>query len=341
MPSKVSSIFVVFASTLLLLVSGCGDSTTGPSSGSGGLTLIGQLQRWEEECFDVSVGGNYAYLAYPFTALHRIDISDPTDPQPGGSVSLGSKVRDVFYQDNYIYISGDYFGGSGTQSLNVVEASSMELVAYIETGGNPDGICASGGYAYLSASRRGTNCGVMINVFDISNPTNPDPVDTYLWDYPDYVDTWGISYSDNYLFIALGLEGLLVVNASNPNELTLATHYEETGYLLDVYAQDGIAYIADRDYGLQVLDVQDPANPVYLGGLDTDGYAYGVCVSDGYGYIADGPAGVKVMDVSNPSTPLLIDSLETPGWAYGVTTYGNYIYITDAEGYLSILSFNP
>jgi len=83
------------------------------------------------------------------------------------------------------------------------------------------------------------------------------------------------------------LDGLRLINVSDPNNPTEIGFYDTGDYARGVYVRDTIAYVADGYSGLRLIDVSDPTNPTETGFYDTGGLAWGVYVKDTIAYVAD------------------------------------------------------
>ena len=80
----------------------------------------------------------------------------------------------------------------------------------------------------------------------------------------------------NYAYVADSvLNGLVIVDVSNPAAPTLKGSYDTTGYSYGVAVEGNYAYVADGDNGLLIVDVSNPAAPTLKGSYDTAGYSYG------------------------------------------------------------------
>ncbi|WP_415379885.1 hypothetical protein [Halosimplex sp. TS25] len=111
-----------------------------------------------------------------------------------------------------------------------------------------------------------------IALYDVSDPTSPEPLKTYETSY-------SIHNSDlhgEYAYLTTGSE-LEIVHVA-PDEPEPVARWSVTDYddayedvsrglrnLHDMYVQNGRAYLAYWDAGSWILDVSDPANPEYVG----------------------------------------------------------------------------
>jgi hypothetical protein len=147
---------------------------------------------------DVSVSGNYAYVADDGAGLQSIDITDPTAPvivgtydTPGGAIKLA--------------ISGDYIcvadGASGLQIVDITDPTNPTLAGSYDTPGSAQSVTVSGNYVFVSDGVSG------LHLIDITDPTTPVLIETY--------DTAGEAYGStrqgDHVFVADAGAGLKVI----------------------------------------------------------------------------------------------------------------------------------
>jgi Ca2+-binding RTX toxin-like protein len=227
-----------------------------------------------------------------------------------------------------------------------------------------------GNYAYA--------VGDMLEIIDISNPSNPIfkgnyDVSDYAFDvqvvgnyayvvdgsglqiidisnptaptlkgnYNTSVSAFGVQVVGNYAYVAYGSSGLQIIDISNPTAPTLKGNYDTSGYYaLGVQVVGNYAYVADEDSGLQIIDISNPTAPTLKGNYNTSGKAYRVQVVGNYAYVADYWSGLQIIDISNPTAPTLKGNYDTSGNAVGVQVVGNYVYIADTGSGLQIIDIS-
>ncbi|WP_440692607.1 hypothetical protein [Candidatus Pelagibacter sp. HIMB1695] len=90
-------------------------------------------------------GMKLVYSDSPANALGMIDITDPANPKPLGSMSLGGEPTSVAIKNGKAYVgintSPDYVKPSG--HLLVIDLASGKEVTKIELGGQPDSVAVS------------------------------------------------------------------------------------------------------------------------------------------------------------------------------------------------------
>ncbi|MBI5208135.1 MAG: PKD domain-containing protein [Candidatus Firestonebacteria bacterium] len=152
-----------------------------------------------------------------------------------------------------------------------------------------------------------------------------------------------VKVAGNYLYVAdFELDGLDVINISNPLNPKLIGNVDTPGQANSVYLSGNYAYVADGWAGLQIVNISNTANLYIAGSIDTPGEAWQVYVSENYAYLADGESGLQIIDVSNPTTPFIAGNVDTLDTTRGVFVSGNYAYLANGSlGLLIIDISNP
>jgi hypothetical protein len=216
---------------------------------------------------------------------------------------------------------------SGT-SLVHVESFSPTALSFLHLPGFPNGVAASGAYAYVASGGTG------LHVVDVSNLTAPVLVGT--------VDTPGnandVRVQGNFAYVADGASGLQVVDVSDPTQPRIVGTRDTPGNAIDLVVQGHYVYVADGPAGVQVIDVANPSLPVLVGSVDTPGLARGIDVVDDLVVVADSGGGVHVVSVADPAAPKILGSTHTRvTWsrAADVVVRGRLAWVADgADGTL-------
>jgi hypothetical protein len=157
-------------------------------------------------------------------------------------------------------------------------------------------------------------------------------------------DEWAnaVYVDGNYAYVGDGLDGLLIVNITNPSNPTLVGSYNTPSSARDVHKVGNFAYIADSQSGLQIINVSNPVNPLLAGNYNTT-RADGVFVVNDYVYLTDRwDEALMILDVSSPSSPSLLGSYPTGDECRKVHVVGDYAYIANFDSGLLIVNIsNP
>lgn len=149
--------------------------------------------------------------------------------------------------------------------------------------------------------------------------------------------SFDIAVDDDYAYLIVGTQGLLVIDVSDPTSPIEVGSHSTRGYAQAITLDGTRAYVANRSDGLTILDVSDPMRPVEVGHLDTAGSAWDVVVSGSYAFIADSQAGLQIVDVSRSGTPSLVGSHETSASAKAVCVSGNVAYVAMGDAGLELI----
>jgi hypothetical protein len=143
-----------------------------------------------------------------------------------------------------------------------------------------------------------------------------------------------IAVADGYVFVAMGRDGLLVLDAANaivaPIKVDLETPADAVPW---VSVTENYAYIIDLSSGLHVVDISDLSKPVILGSYKPDTPSIDAAIQFPYVFLTTGGGGLHILDVSEPTAlkrvgiyNLPVDNLK--GSIYDVAVSGKYAYIT-------------
>lgn len=285
---------------VLVIVAGCGmqdlyEPPTAPYSVVGRLSLPSEVE-------DISVLGDYAYLAAGEAGLIIVDISDPADPV------LVKMIDTVKYAES-IKTASTYYAGAVVDIAFVVEGTEG-ITTYDIT--DPENA-----FSFNQGTTAVDGNGLFIELPD-------DPTDPYIVYLAESWKGIRIFESDE------SIPGLLQYNG------VFSTTY---GYARAITVRDGWAYVADNQMGVAVLDVRTRVLGAVevVASCDTDGEARGIDISGDYLYVADEANGLVVMEIrmeGDPPvpTPYEVGHLDLDGWAFDIVVRDNKAFIAGHDG---------
>lgn len=103
---------------------------------------------------DITVSGDYVYIADDSSGLRIINISDPTNPSETGFFDTIGIAAGVAVNGNYVYVAD---GIEGLRIINVSDPTNPSETGYYDTNGSASGVAISGGIRL---------CGGWIRIFD-------------------------------------------------------------------------------------------------------------------------------------------------------------------------------
>jgi hypothetical protein len=283
----------------------------------GSLATSGQIE-------NLTIYGDYAYLAAGGSGLHIVDISDPTNPTLANTHNTPVHAIDVAISGNYAHVA-DYT--SGLQVVDITDPTNPSLAGSYGTPGTAYSVAIAGDYAYIADADSG------LTVVDISDPANPALEGRYVT--ADFA--YGIALAGDYAYVAVGYSGLQVIDISDPANPASAGIHDTPSLARSVCVSGDYAYVADNSAGLQVIDISDPENPASAGAYDPSyGFATDVAVSGDCAYYAD-LNGLRAVDITDPTSPAFESGIDLPGSARGVVISGEYAYVADYTDGLKVI----
>ncbi|KPJ67907.1 MAG: hypothetical protein AMJ43_02915 [Coxiella sp. DG_40] len=278
-------------------------------------TLLGSLDT--DHACEVTVNGNYSYVADASAGLKIIDVSNSSAPILKGTFG-SSNAREVVIKDNYAYLA-DYAGG--LKIINISNVTDPTLAGSIATY-NAMGVKVNDNFAYVADAQEG------LKIIDVSNPINLTLAGSIATNCAMKVEVNG-----NLAYVADAQDGIKIIDVSNITNPTLLGSLDTYG-AYEVTVNGRHAYVADSQEGLKIIDVSNSSAPTLLSSVDAN--VYGVAVKGNYVYAADINDGLKIIDISNASAPILIGEFNTTA-AEGVELNGDLVYVADGNDGLKII----
>lgn len=305
----------------------------------------------------LALAGNYLYIAVQYTGVVIFDITDPSTPQPAGTLPV-TLAHNVAVFDDLLYATGytnsvsifdlaepsapvllsqvvfpDEFetydvavlghlayvaGPAGTWIVDVSEPDAASLVGSIPQGATS--ITIEDNWAYLTPFN--------LEIFDLTNPLTPVRV-SYLPKPSQgfFSPVKQVAVSGGFAFTAADDAGLLVADLAQRISPPLTTNLDFPATVERIRIWGDYVLAADRTEGLLVVDITDPAVPFVTASLASED-ARAVIAAGQLAYLADGGDGLKIIDLSIPSAPHQIGHLDTYSRvATGLALNNNRIYL--------------
>lgn len=249
----------------------------------------------------VSVQGRKAYATMYNTtdasaSLQIYDISDPSDiSQMSNSTAstdliAGEVTGDIFYLGS----TDGRGGGTWLGAFNVSNPYSVPAPAdtFGPINGSITDFAVQGRFLYVSIYQAVED----FLILDIQDPSNIFEVNSL--NYPEIL---GLDINGQLAYLAAGINGLKILNISNPYAITSVGGVNTPGNATDCFVEGDLCYVADGSSGVQIIDVSNPASPSILGSYNTPGNAQKLALQEHTLYVADGSGGLQILDVSDPT----------------------------------------
>lgn len=290
------------------------------------MELIGTAEFDTGGYYNITVAGNYLYVADQDNGLLIFDVSNPQVPTLVGSFAPAEGTNQNTGQPSY------------------------GPVYQVDIAGN---------YAYVGDLGDIGPTGPLTDfqILDISNPEAP----TVVGSYADLDEVFGEAAVGDYVYLDMISGNLRVLDVANPNVPTLASSYQTNGVLGGIAVSGSIGVFVDEYYGvIYTFGNSDPSSPAVLSSYQIppnspfSGIAVAAAISGQYLYVPEsyldfGSYGeLAVLNISNPSSPALVGSFGgegslLDGMALGaIVVSGHYAYVAadDSGGDGILLRFD-
>jgi len=288
----------------------------------------------------IHVQGGYAYAvndgAGSTQQLEIYNISDADTineiPKVGG-LALGDIANNVHVYGNYAYIATELDGSE----LQIVDISNPTNPVLLGTGSTTNSYAASDlaliSSKYLLVGSYSSTLGY-IDVFDISEPTNP--VRVFSQAASSRVNAVAVSHPYAYIGTNLGGEEFEIFDISDPLNPVEVGGYDASDQVMDIYISGSIAYIVQSSGDeVEAIDISDPTNPTKLGGASTVTTGRGVIALGDYVYVTASSGGdaLEVFDFSSTTNPVRVATTDLPSFGWEIFSYGTQLYVTHGLGF--------
>ncbi|MBG0788229.1 MAG: TIR domain-containing protein [Anaerolineaceae bacterium] len=207
-------------------------------------------------------------------------------------------------------------------TVTTTAASSFELIGEYRTSHAAEGLFIVDNTLYLA---NGADNLMRMNV---SNPTNPMPLDVY-----SAYGATEVAVENGVAYIIIGEDSkeFLVIDFNNNTSFTYSNHNSDLPWNLSHLAvQNGLVHITGHNYW-GIIDLTDPGTTKELWSWEpstNSGVTCTVVLDGDIAYIGGGWAGLYVFNISDPSSPELIGGYDTPNWIVGMSLSGDNLFLS-------------
>lgn len=160
--------------------------------------------------------------------------------------------------------------------------------------------------------------GTSITVLDISDSNNPIKMSEII--LPDVV--FDLDMNGNYIYAAMGVKGLAIVDAGNINDLKMVGSFETYNKAEKVKYYNNHVYLVQN--GIDIIDVSTAAAPQKVGSIFNSEVA-DLAFDGNQVFAACKDQGLYIYDISSPSAPVFKKVLQD-GYYPCVKVKNNYVY---------------
>lgn len=150
-----------------------------------------------------------------------------------------------------------------------------------------------------------------------------------------------IEIHGDYAYIAGGVNGLHILDISDPENAEWAGWVDTPGNTSDIDISGDLAFVACGVWGLKIYDISEPESPGFLKSVNIPQKASRITVEGDYAFVTDPDLGLRIVDISDPENAYVAGSVSFGRWVEGVAVSGGYAYVLSGDIGLSIVDIDP
>ena len=256
--------------------------------------------------------GDHIFASTYDQDLYIINVEDVRNPGIATSLSTGGITRDIYVQDQLVYVANSRYG---LRIMDISKVAAPVELSLTNTGDLAEQVLVRDQIAYIANYFSG------IMTVDVSAPNNPVILDQF-----DPGWTEDLDLKDDYIVMADRSAGLVIMDVSDPANLSQLSSMDIASNVIGLDVDGNFAYVAAHSAGLFIIDISNPLMPIEVGHLE--GNIWEVIVVGQYAYLADYTNGFRIVDISNPALPVELGRILLAGAAADLTVNGNYAYVS-------------
>ena len=311
------------------------------ADGDAGLVV---LETWNDEigwggqyetagcAWGISLNEKNVYVASGSSGIKSVDIASFGIPQLTGSINTPGFAFDCSANDKALFVA------DAAQGMAIIDIQNPSQLNYLGNFQFADweswflgGIERTGDYFGLYGPQTQPGYPDMI-LMDGSNPFAPVMVSS-IATQSDFFD---LAFQSSHIYAASGWDGIITINASDPQSLTQGGTYSNGKLCNSVFWGYGRLYAGFDNMGLEILNPSNPNDLVRIGGYSHVAFPHDVVLSGNYVY-TNSSTGLAIIDITSPSIPTLLTELELPAPVSEIIIRGNYAFVGNFEGGLRII----
>ena len=246
----------------------------------------------------VAVKGNFAYISADGFGVMAIDISDPVNPV------LTDRCENVTRSINRLTLDGNYlYVANHRDGLKIFDISDPSRLVP----------CSDVAFEYpVEAVAVSENLAVVLGrnfiaTLDVRLPTNPQFLGLVRPEEMQF--GYGVAINGEYAYVASYSEGIRVIDISDPAHPTQICNERYDREVMDVVAQDSLAFLSviDGNGGqVMVMNMSNPTDPDFIGLYPNEESMVEACqVSGNLLYVAGFGEGFKILSIEEGFDPIL------------------------------------
>ncbi len=235
-------------------------------------------------------------------------------PGPVSSVAPGPGSTVVLVRDSWLHV------------LDVADPSRPRLVASLYLGWAVVAVDVATSADRTTAYLGERSCFAVVNLSDPTNPVLESSVCPMV--------AWTVAVDGSTAVLGQIQGGASLADVSDPTSPQVVKTFDTIGYVRDVAASGGAAYLVGEDSTGPVLwavDISDPPNATITGTVSLPDEVYGVTAAEGLAIVTGGfgVCTLSLADPLHPSGPL--GCLATPGGGVDAALTGDLALVAEGD----------
>ena len=145
--------------------------------------------------------------------------------------------------------------------------------------------------------------------------------------------------SDRYLYVAAGIEGLIILDVIDPTNIIQIGQVKDNNDARSIVVEGDFAYLLNYLGRFDIIDISDPTSPTIRQSSELVGdMCSDFVIRDEIAYIAAGTGQFCILNVSDSYAPKLLRRVEW--WAQGVDLYGDIAYVASGGNGMLIVNIS-
>ena len=283
--------------------------------------ILGNI-KCDYKAYSVKIKGNYAYIAQGYKGLQVVDISDKFSPSQYGTVDTSGFAVDLTIEGNTAYIADGY---KGLQKVDITSPDSPTLLNRTDSSDFTNSVKLIDNTNYIIISD-GTGGVKVLDKSDLSEVSH--------YNTATKAGSITLNSTATKAYVAMGTEGILVLDISNPSSITKITTIATSSYAKSITLQGNKGYIAGGDGGVFIVNLT--SNQITKA-IDTGNFASSITISGTKAYVSDYKDGLSIIDLDKEE---LIGTIDTKGVARASVIDGTTAYVADSENGLVVIDLD-
>ncbi|RKY86742.1 hypothetical protein DRQ09_05665 [candidate division KSB1 bacterium] len=269
---------------------------------------------------DVKVIGDKAYCC-GYGGVSVFDITNISAPIQLGNYNLNNVANGTFYHrlainGSIIYVTRRY-GGIDIIDFSIESSPYCRGTYGYDDETSYETVFLTDSLLFAAVHNRG------VEVIDIS-----DPVNLLHKNFINVENAFAITGKDNYLYVANGKYGIVVVDVSNVLDPVIIKKVKTTSCAQFIDVWEDFIFVAAGASGVDIFDISEENKPVFLKNYPGLGFCPHLIVKNGKVYMAEWDV-VEVVDVTDPLNPVSLAKEDTKTQSMGIYAKDDFVFVAD------------